>query len=109
MDNLNRTSNNLSHQESSDVNSTSLLSANNDADDDFNNSRGTKYLHISTVKKMLQRFLTEQGMSKEELAAALKITVWNLEQLFSSNAPPPRLLSKVNMPLIKLYCSTKWQ
>jgi len=70
--------------------------------------RTSIYLHLSSVKKMLRRFLVEKKIPKKELARILEITVWNLEQLFSDDAPHPRLLSKVNLPLVRLYCSTRW-
>ena len=66
------------------------------------------YLKLDNLRKIIRRFLTEKGMSKEELANTLKITVKNLEQLFSKEIPAG-LLCKVNLPLVSLYCSTKWK
>ena len=65
------------------------------------------YLNTKTTKKMIQRFLIEKKMPKEELVEILGITTENLEQLFSQEAAP-ELLSKINLPIISLYCKTKW-
>lgn len=69
--------------------------------------RGVAHLNLDNVHKMIKRFLNEKGMSKEELAKILEITVKNLEQLFT-NEIPSGLLSRVNLPLARLYCGTKW-
>ncbi|CAL7964081.1 hypothetical protein GAMM_60193 [Gammaproteobacteria bacterium] len=66
------------------------------------------YLSMNTIQKMVQRFLTEKKMSKEKLARTLAITVRDLERIFSQD-DLSRLISKVNLPLIRLYCKTKWR
>ncbi len=57
---------------------------------------------------MLKRFLEEKGMSKEELAVVLKITVKSLERLFVGHDIPSTLLAKITLPLARLYCGTRW-
>jgi len=65
------------------------------------------YLNLSNVRKMIKRFLHEKEMSKKELASSLDISVKNIDQLFYEKLPAG-LMSKVNLPLVRLYCSTKW-
>ena len=65
------------------------------------------YLSIETIQKILHRFLIEKKISKEELAKALKITINNLESLFCKQSL--YLIPKVNLPLIRLYCETKFE
>ena len=69
--------------------------------------KNSTYLSMNTMQKMVQRFLTEKKMSKEKLARALAITVEDLERIFSQG-DLSRLIPKVNLPLIRLYCKTKW-
>ncbi|OGT07882.1 MAG: hypothetical protein A2V89_01030 [Gammaproteobacteria bacterium RBG_16_37_9] len=68
-------------------------------------SSGVSYLKIEVIQKMLNRFLVEKQMPKEELASALGITVKSLEQLFSQE-DNSNLIRKINLPLVKLYCET---
>jgi hypothetical protein len=70
-------------------------------------SKNMKYVNQSSLQQMILRLLIEKGMSKKELAQVLEITIRNLERLFSDDIPPG-LLAKINLPLVKLYCSTKW-
>lgn len=65
------------------------------------------YLSIEIIQKMILRFLTETRMSKEKLAETLGVDVKSLKQLCSKNAPLA-LIPKINLPLIKLYCRTKF-
>ena len=65
------------------------------------------YLSAEVIKKMLYRFLVENKMTKENLAKALEITITELEKLLFCEAAPA-LIAKVNLPLIKLYCETKF-
>lgn len=69
--------------------------------------KGTAYMNMDNLHKMIQRFLVEKGMTKKELADVLEITVRNLEHLFSEDVPAG-LLCKVNLPLVSLYCRTRW-
>jgi hypothetical protein len=64
------------------------------------------YLSAATTKKMLLRLLTEKQMPKTKLAEALGITVGDLESFMCSKAKD--LIPKINLPLIKLYCKTKF-
>ena len=77
----------------------------------FSNNKITKgnfiYLRVENIQKIILRFLTEKGMSKKELADVLNITVKNLDQVFSKRIPSG-LLAKINLPLVNLYCRTKW-
>ena len=66
-----------------------------------------KSLKIDTIKKMVQRFLLEKRMTKERLADILGVTIKGLEQLFSQKTTSG-LISKIELPLIKLYCKTPW-
>ena len=69
--------------------------------------RSIAYLDLENAHRMINRFLNEKGMTKKELAESLDVTVRNLEQLFSDKIPAG-LMSKVNLPLVRLYCNTKW-
>jgi len=69
--------------------------------------RSIYYLNLKNAHKMIQRFLDEKGMSKDELAFILHVKVKNLDQIFSKKIPPG-LMSKINLPLVRLYCNTKW-
>lgn len=73
----------------------------------FPNKKSIVYLNLDNIHKMIKRFIEEKGKSKEELAKDLEITVKSLEQVFSKNVPTS-LLSKINLPLARLYCGTKW-
>jgi DNA-directed RNA polymerase specialized sigma subunit len=64
-------------------------------------------LSIEQIQKMLHKFLTEKNMTKEELAQKIEISVEELEQLLC-NKNTSLLIPKVNLPLVKLYCRTKW-
>lgn len=66
-----------------------------------------EHLHIETIRKMIWRVLAERHLSEEKLAHALGVTVKRLKQLHSED-PPLALTSKINLPLIKLYCATKF-
>ena len=64
------------------------------------------FLRIEIIQKMILR-LTKTNMSKEKLAETLGITVNSLKQLCSKNTSL-ELIPKINLPLIKLYCKTKF-
>jgi len=64
-------------------------------------------LDIEKIQKMIYRFLAEKKMPKQNLAEALEITVKSLNQLCSKEAPQA-LIFKINLPLVKLYCKTKF-
>lgn len=67
----------------------------------------SEHLHIETIRKMIWRVLTGRHLSEESLAHALGVTVKSLKQLYSEDPPLP-LAAKINLPLIKLYCATKF-
>lgn len=64
-------------------------------------------LHADTTRKMLNRFLTEKRVSKEELSKILGVSAKEIEQFFICEASS-ELISRVSLPLAKLYCETKW-
>jgi len=78
-----------------------------DFDGNPNRKRDLGLLNAVTVKRMVRRFLVEKQMPKESLAEVLGISVKKLEQLFSRRIPLG-LISKINLPLVELYCETKW-
>jgi hypothetical protein len=64
-------------------------------------------LNMVTAHNMINQFLTEKKLSKEELAQQIGITLKELEQLNSEcefNQAPPYASYK----LIALYCKTDW-
>jgi hypothetical protein len=65
------------------------------------------YLSIEKVSKMLRRLLIEKQMPQKKLIQYLGIDVKELRQLLSRKKPP-RLVHKINLSLIKLYCSTNF-
>ena len=77
------------------------------------NIKDAGYLEIKTIQKMLNRFLLEKRMSQEALAHKLDTTTQELGQLLLSKETCAisvlrTLIAKINLPLIKLYCETKW-
>jgi hypothetical protein len=69
--------------------------------------RPTCYLDVEKISKMISRFFTETQISKEALAKTLGISVKGLNWLYLQKAPPA-LIRKINLPLIHLYCKTKF-
>lgn len=67
------------------------------------------YLSIDTVQKMICRFLTEKKMSEAGLAKILGISIKNLKLLLLKEEVFFALIPKINLPLIKLYCKTKFK
>lgn len=64
-------------------------------------------LNVGVVQKMIQRFLTEKEMSEARLSELLGITIEELSLVFSQENLS-NLIPKINLPLIRLYCETKW-
>src|SRR3990172_6153541 len=64
-------------------------------------------LKIGVIRAMLKKFLDEKKMAKEALASVLKITEEELEQLLFYKTVL-KLKQKINLPLIKLFCETKF-
>ncbi|MEI8055595.1 MAG: hypothetical protein WCH10_06355 [bacterium] len=65
------------------------------------------YLRAEIIRKMILRFLSEKQMSKQELAEVLGITKKNLLRVCLSRFSMA-LVHKINLPLAKLYCRTKF-
>ena len=66
-----------------------------------------EYMQKETVRKMIMKILNEKKMPEEKLAHMLGITVKSLKQLYSKQTSIS-LISKINLPLIKLYCATRF-
>jgi hypothetical protein len=66
------------------------------------------YLNAEVVQKMLLRFFNETQMPKETLAKTLGITRKSLEKLSFHKEPSMELIRKINLPLIHLYCKTRF-
>jgi DNA-binding Xre family transcriptional regulator len=67
----------------------------------------SSYLNLITIQKMLNKLLTEKNMSKESLTEALGLKRNELEAIINHHASS-ELVAKVNLPLIKLFCETKF-
>ena len=65
------------------------------------------YLKIGVIRTMLKKFLDEKKMAKENLANALRITDDELDRLLFYKTVI-KIKQKINLPLIKLFCETKW-
>ncbi|MBU0744926.1 MAG: hypothetical protein KKE11_06130 [Gammaproteobacteria bacterium] len=63
-------------------------------------------LSKEAIKKMLDMILRAKTMTQDELIKRLEISEVQLKKLICYKANPI-LLSKVNLPLIKIYCETK--
>ena len=93
-----------------DISSQKTFTKEDAAKDDSNvnlNKKNNTYLKAETIRKMILRLLIEKKMPKERLAEILKITVNNLELIISQDTD--LRISEINLPLIKLYCETKWE
>jgi hypothetical protein len=66
------------------------------------------YLDQETVKKMIERFLFEKRISKRKLALAMGVTSEDIRKLIYSKKAYLNLIGKINLPLIRFYCLTKW-
>ena len=65
------------------------------------------YLSVETIRKMILRFLSEKQIPKQKLAAALGITEKSLLRICLSRFSVA-LIAKINLPLVRLYCKTKF-
>jgi len=63
-------------------------------------------LPLQTVQKMLNRFVVERHISIDELSHKLNIDAHKLRNL--SAITYKHLASEICLPIIKLYCKTKW-
>lgn len=61
-----------------------------------------------TAHKMINQFLTEKKLSKEELAQQIGITLKELEQL-NSECEYNQAPLYASYKLIALYCKTDWE
>ena len=82
----------------------------------------TRIQHLSflTTQKMIRRFLScdriitaemrGEKLTIQELASRLSVNPLELELFIRpiSRAPYRKTAGKIALPLIKLYCSTKW-
>ena len=66
----------------------------------------TNHLPLQTVQKMLNRFVVEKHLSIDELSHKLNIDTHKLRRL--STITYKHLASEICLPIIKLYCKTKW-
>jgi len=64
-------------------------------------------LDFTVARRMIQKLLIERKITVGKLAEILGVSVKEL-MLFGVNGNPAKLLSKINLPLIKIYCKTKW-
>lgn len=75
------------------------------------NARTSKKIigHLSkhTIQKMLLRLLENAKIVKPKLAECLDITTTELLRL-TENRAPLELIQRISLPLVKLYCSTKF-
>lgn len=62
----------------------------------------------STAQGMIQRLLIENKMPKEKLAEILAIRKKQVEY-FAAKQGSEKLRAKINLPLIQLYCNTRWK
>lgn len=76
-------------------------------DQDIRSKKPHYYLSAEKIKRMLMRFLTETQIPKEKLAESLGVTVKKLNWLCFRKITPA-LIRKINLPLIHLYCKTKF-
>jgi len=65
------------------------------------------YLSIVVIRKILEKLLVEKKMAKESLIKALGITGEELDKLLFYKSIS-KLVEKINLPLIKLFCETKF-
>ena len=77
------------------------------------------YLSFLVVRKMIYKFLAcdrviltptkAKNLTELELSNKLNITPKQLRQLQKSQAFYRQIIKKINLPLAKLYCNTRWQ
>ena len=70
-------------------------------------NRTEDYLKMGVIRAMLKKFLDEKKMAKENLANALGITEDELDRLLFYKTVL-KIKQKINLPLIKLFCETKF-
>lgn len=65
-----------------------------------------QFLSLQKMQKMISRFVTEKHIPIEQLAKELGISSDKLTNLNAANYET--LAAELNLPLIRLYCKTKW-
>ena len=65
------------------------------------------YLRVEVIQKMIRRLLFEKRMSEEKLAEILGVTVKSIKRICSKQVQTT-LIAKINLPLVKLYCRTRF-
>lgn len=66
-----------------------------------------RYLRLETIRKILNKFFIEKKATEENILKTLNLTHDELE-LILNNKVPQKLIAKINLPLIKLLCETKF-
>ena len=66
------------------------------------------FLSGSTIQGMIRRLLIEKKMPKEKLAKMLAVKTKEIECVVAKRGSK-KLIAKINLPLIKIYCKTRWQ
>ena len=79
-----------------------IMAANKDNEEQQDHKDIDPYLSIEVIQQILNKFLTEAGMTKEGLAKALDISVISLKSLLRKEAL--YLIPKINLPLCELFC-----
>jgi len=79
--------------------------------------RDKSYLKFSTIRKMIFKFLTSDRIimiptrvpkfSELELSQKLNISLTQLRRVQTQTCYK-QIIGQVNLPLVNLYCSTKW-
>jgi hypothetical protein len=64
-------------------------------------------LPLAKIQLMIRRFLIEKQMTFENLAKELGVATHKLTELNITNYEA--LAAGLNLPLIKLYCRTRWR
>lgn len=64
------------------------------------------YLSLQKMQQIIELFITKKQISIKELAEKLGVSYQKLIKLNAANYET--LAAEINLPLIKLYCKTKW-
>ena len=64
------------------------------------------YLNQQKIRNMLHMLLNEKKIPQKMLAKKLGITTYELESILHKTKNSLALIPTINLPLIKLYCST---
>ena len=102
------------------INNNNELSRKNGNCHEIENNKGSiKHLSFVTTQKIIHRFLTCKRVVQvaetrpqftiAELSEKLNIEPNQLRRLYASPLSHKKIISKINLSLVKLYCSTKLQ